>query len=294
MAHFKSFDPSVVGKILKAPDLGVEPESRVLAHHLCPRIIESYSQCRLSKSEDKLIALAGIAKGMRLILQDEYVVGMWKRYLASELGWYVKDHRQSDGSPSQRASPYRAPSFSWASIDGCISAAISTDEGLLCSVADLSIDYMTEDRTGLVKGGHLLLKGALKRLQIRRFGSSGEYFININGSDVAFKTDDGHDHNPTTVFLDVDQDSFDLENDPAVLFYMALVTRESEEVGTSFQGLMLLHQGGGTFVRLGVCETESWDDEELITRFRAHDENEASLPCLSFHPDDHAQTIKIV
>lgn len=92
-AHFKSLDASIAGKRLKGPDLGEEMEPKVLAHHLWPRIVGSYSQCMLSKSEDKLIALLGIAKRMRLILQDEYVVGMWRRYLASERGWYVIDHR---------------------------------------------------------------------------------------------------------------------------------------------------------------------------------------------------------
>ena len=110
---------------------------------------------------------------------------------------------------------------------------------------------------------------------------------------MALLTDDGQDLNPTYVFLHVDQDSFDGENEAGLLFYTALLTRETEG-GTSFQALLLLHQGEGSFVRLGVCETFSYYDEDLIEIFRANHENEASLPCLSVHPDDHAHTIKII
>ena len=289
-AHFKSLDLSLVGKSLKVPDLGEETESRGLKHHLWPRIVGSYSQCVLSKSEDKLIALSGIAKRMSLILQDEYVVGMWRRYLASELGWYVIENRQNDGSPSKRASRYRAPSFSWASIDGCISAATPTDEGWLCSIVDLWIDHTTRDTTDLVKGGHIILKGALKQLQIHR-SYQGERFIILSGTNMARKTGNREDRTPTSVHLDVDQDSFDDENEAGHLFYMALLTRETE---AGIQGLLLLHQGAGTFVRLGVCETVSYYYENLIRTFSAPCEDEASLPCLSFYPDEHAHTIKIV
>lgn len=144
-----------------------------------------------------------------------------------------------------------------------------------------------------MKGGYIFLKGALEQLQIRRFYPTGECLIILNGTDMALLTDDGQDLNPTSVFLDVDQDSFDDENEAWLLFYMALLTRETEG-GTSFQGLLLLHQGRGTFVRLRVCETFSYHYEDLIAIFRAHHENEASLPCLSFHPNDHTHTIKIV
>ena len=139
----------------------------------------------------------------------------------------------------------------------------------------------------------MILKGALKQLQIRRFFPKGGFFIILNGTDIALKIDDRQEINPTTVYLDVDQNSFDDANEAGLLFYMALHERASEAVA-SVQGLLLLHQGAGTFVRLGVCETYFYYHEDLIRSFRAHHENEASLPCLSFHPDDHAHTIKIV
>ena len=286
-AHFKSLDLSLVRRRLQGPHPGKETGSRGLTHHLWPRIVDSYSQCALSKSEDKLIALSGIAKRMSSILRDDYVVGMWRRYLESELGWYVLDHRQKDGSPSKRASPYRAPSFSWASIDGCVSAATSTDEALRCSIADLWIDYATKDTAGLVRGGHIILKGALKQVQVQR-SRSGDVFIVLSGTGDAFTTEIG-----TSVFLDVDQESFDDQNKAGLLFYIALLMRETKR-GTSLQGLLLLHQGGGVFVRLGFCETFSDCYEYLVRSCSASPENEALLPCLSFHPDDHAHTIKIV
>ncbi|RSL59713.1 hypothetical protein CEP54_007169 [Fusarium duplospermum] len=50
-------------------------------HLLWLRIVELYTASALTVPSDKLIACAGIAKRVAEIVQDDYVAGMWRRYL---------------------------------------------------------------------------------------------------------------------------------------------------------------------------------------------------------------------
>lgn len=82
-------------------------------------IVESYTKCNLTKASDKLVAISGLANDMRTKLAalrpgpHRYLAGLWEQNLPGDLVW-------SSSSPStcRRAPEYRAPSWSWASLDG--------------------------------------------------------------------------------------------------------------------------------------------------------------------------------
>lgn len=74
-------------------------------------IVEDYSTCQLTKSTDKLPALSGIASRFHSITKDEYIAGHWRISLAQTLFWESYDE-------ASRAKSYRAPSWSWPSVDG--------------------------------------------------------------------------------------------------------------------------------------------------------------------------------
>ena len=77
-------------------------------------IVERYSGTMLTRPEDKLAAIAGIAKEVQNVTKDQYCAGLWKRYIVSQLVWRLK-------TPQRGARlAYRAPSWSWASVDGAI------------------------------------------------------------------------------------------------------------------------------------------------------------------------------
>ena len=80
--------------------------------------VELYSRCNLTRPDDKLVALGGIARRASESLQacgrlDSYLAGLWRNRLLSELLWNT-GYR----SASRYTGPYRAPTWSWASIDG--------------------------------------------------------------------------------------------------------------------------------------------------------------------------------
>ncbi|PON24186.1 hypothetical protein TGAM01_v206874 [Trichoderma gamsii] len=88
-------------------------------------VLEKNSSCNLTFASDRAVAFAGIAKFFRALVDDNYVVGLWLRNLASEMMWY-RDRLLTKAvieEPRDRLSlfqhdqahQYRAPSFSWAS-----------------------------------------------------------------------------------------------------------------------------------------------------------------------------------
>jgi hypothetical protein len=75
------------------------------------RAVEEYSQMRLTHPvEDKFVAIGGIAQLVVETAEDEYVAGFLRRHLILQLGW--KTFNQS-----RRAEAWRAPSWSWASVE---------------------------------------------------------------------------------------------------------------------------------------------------------------------------------
>ena len=85
------------------------------AHAVWQRALSSYTHASLTKSEDKLVALGGIASELSPNISDGYIAGLWKKQMATELFWYA-----DLDTVSSRQKQYRAPSFSWASVDGAV------------------------------------------------------------------------------------------------------------------------------------------------------------------------------
>lgn len=132
--------------------------SRFDAYSLRDNIIAAYSEASLTYGKDELIALSGMAKYMRAILQDTYLAGHWQRYLFSQLLWTYE-------APGRRPNEYRAPSWSWASIDAPPSRALSPgrthDQDIVAVIIDMNIETPTQDTTGQVTGGYIRGRGSL-------------------------------------------------------------------------------------------------------------------------------------
>jgi hypothetical protein len=81
-------------------------------HH----IIAQYSRRQLTFPSDKLPAISGIASEFRTATNSKYLAGLWRDNLPMDLLW----SSVFDSVPLSRArclSDYRAPSYSWASLD---------------------------------------------------------------------------------------------------------------------------------------------------------------------------------
>jgi hypothetical protein len=168
-ALFKGFDPHTHGAELRR--LTAEPNQSPEFHtcQLWNKVVTAYSRTLLTKPEDKLVALSGVAKYMRAVNGgDGYVAGMWRRHLESQLLWCMTRHGYGDDRPASKPVEYRAPSFSWMSVDGAVFPGNCTDFEVLARVRSVEIQCATGDDTGLVSGGHLVLEGTLKTIGLKR------------------------------------------------------------------------------------------------------------------------------
>jgi hypothetical protein len=91
------------------------------------RIVEQYSTRDLTVPGDKLPAISGIACKIRKATHSEYLAGLWKVNLASDLLW-----QRSSPVPLQAhrhaLETWRAPSFSWSSLNAPITYYTPNDD----------------------------------------------------------------------------------------------------------------------------------------------------------------------
>jgi hypothetical protein len=124
-------------------------------------IVGEYTECGLSKGEDKLIAISAIAQKIGIVSGFRYLAGLWEQTLEFDLKWYVR------GEVQPRPSPYRAPTWTWASIEGPVDRW-SSHEGRESMVDIISIEISTHStdlrQTGQILGGSLTLHGFLRVL----------------------------------------------------------------------------------------------------------------------------------
>jgi hypothetical protein len=76
-----------------------------------------------------LVALAGLAQMIQRRYQQEensYIIGLWRESLEVQLFWHLEKPEGKPPGSSSRPSPYRAPTWSWESIEGGGSIALNT------------------------------------------------------------------------------------------------------------------------------------------------------------------------
>lgn len=80
------------------------------------KVVEEYSERKMTRERDKLAALLGLAKEAAIFLKDEFLVGLWRSRLWRNLLWWVKEL-----DTCIRPQNFTAPTWSWASINAPIS-----------------------------------------------------------------------------------------------------------------------------------------------------------------------------
>ncbi|CAI6045495.1 unnamed protein product [Clonostachys chloroleuca] len=83
------------------------------------QMIRRFSTRKLTYPKDKLPALAGVATELLNESMGSYLAGLWQHNLRRDLAWWVPAVTLSTSPDvTRRAASYRAPSWSWASVDG--------------------------------------------------------------------------------------------------------------------------------------------------------------------------------
>lgn len=85
------------------------------------RSLMDFTTRDLKVERDKLPAISGLAKKFAESAKDFYVAGLWMNDICISLLWIANyDFPFKSSQPATRVSEYRAPTWSWASIDGLI------------------------------------------------------------------------------------------------------------------------------------------------------------------------------
>ena len=120
---------SAAPRLLAPQGLAIKDDGKNVARHQskCPNvshhtlqhwlsIVQSYSTRKLSLPSDKLPALSALAMSYSPIFGPGYHAGIWEGSAMQQLCWRTPDSRRFFTRPTQ----YRAPSWSWAALDGPI------------------------------------------------------------------------------------------------------------------------------------------------------------------------------
>jgi hypothetical protein len=135
------------------------------------KIVRGYTACSLTFEDDKLPALSGLASVYADETHDQYLAGLWKRTLHYQLLWMHNNLDGRDTTRKSRPRTYRAPSWSWASLDGNVSYPEDIDfpestKTNHCSLVVYKVELKGSNQFGQVTGGWIKLKGIQWRVLI--------------------------------------------------------------------------------------------------------------------------------
>ncbi|CAN9130266.1 unnamed protein product [Alternaria alternata] len=259
---------------------------------LWTRLVFLYSPKNLSVPGDKLVALSGVVKHVIPHIRDAYVAGMFRGNLEKSLIWQVAGRKSRPRPPG-----YRAPSWSWASVDGRIIQSPENSSQCLTHVEDVVLSYATEDTTGAVTGGWLDLRGCLKpmRLQGVKHDEGIKWYM-VVGSTIVYKQNAKGPEQRIHTSLDTlydDEAAFDDDHTQERLFFMpGLLVGKSDE-GTILRCLLfrLTKSNDDVFERIGVARCSADDKKEMLLA-ELDEDTRARLPCMRYENGLH--TIRIV
>lgn len=154
--------------------------------------VNAYSYRRLSYESDKLPALSGLAqqtqRQISSISPGRYFAGLWEDDFIEGLTW------TSGTNPGGQSFtiPYRAPSWSWVSLDGIVShdARFQIDmNGPVASILEIRCVPTGLDLTGAVCGGHVKMASRVIEVTLDYDAQENadpreiRYYITFNSAD---------------------------------------------------------------------------------------------------------------
>ncbi|KAH7391372.1 heterokaryon incompatibility protein-domain-containing protein [Cadophora sp. MPI-SDFR-AT-0126] len=133
-------------------------------------ILQHYACRSLTRASDKLPALSGVAMLYHRTTKNDYLAGLWKQSLLIGLLWRRQLNPFDPTIEAVKPLDFRAPSWSWASIDANYSHVTLWEDVLSEEAAPNSVSTIVDAHVDLkdpvapfgeVTGGFLILRGPL-------------------------------------------------------------------------------------------------------------------------------------
>ena len=106
-------------------------------------LVAEFTRRSLTAPEDKLRAIAGLAEEYAYLMNDIYKAGLWMSEIITELLWRRNSFTNA-GKLRPRPRNYRAPSWSWASMDGEVHIRKQNVEAVEFEVAECTTTLLSE------------------------------------------------------------------------------------------------------------------------------------------------------
>jgi hypothetical protein len=240
------------------------PYTRSRDIRLWQRLVKEYTRLDLTFESDMFPALQGIATVWQRDVTGAYLAGLWDSYLFEGLLWHSH-------SPQSRPHTYRAPTWSWASLQGSIdylSPKIDTKDKC-ATVLAVSTTPAGQDSKGEIVAGHLVLRGRCVPATIGYEGSS-EHF-HPAGNTITFTSGPGPSRLPGHWYSDV---STNTESGVEILLMEMVDLKNATLRPMYFLGFQKTPNRDSTYERVGLVVTDGlglrpafqqWGEEKVIT-----------------------------
>jgi hypothetical protein len=242
-------------------------------------VVKLYTDRALTVSEDKLPALAALATAFSPVLGPTYLAGIWEGALPEALLWMPQSEYPDAELRSfacgdlervvRRPKTYRAPTWSWASLDGLITYGHDDLEGRdICEVVEFkTIPKYSIVPFGEVISGHIRVRGCMRQLYLRP--RNGPRNLVVFWSDCELSTNgrnipEPQSANSGTIVIDVYEDLHE-----KTIQCLPISRIIGGPVSGSIRGLVLVMDEGNMYRRIGIFDGSEKDfegiEEEIIT-----------------------------
>ncbi|KAK1573875.1 heterokaryon incompatibility protein [Colletotrichum navitas] len=224
-------------------------------------MVSAYSSRGITKSHDRLPALSGLAKAMEECTGQKYVAGLWKFHLGYGLLW-----RRSEQWLRKPGDGYRAPSWSWASLEGRVfmpeiatMVPYGNEMEIMIDIVDVHTTPLGLDPRGMLRSGYIKLKGKLKVADSRVDPATPghKWFAKYqNGLAVDFLN-----YNDEMVGVAYFDEEYHSGKEERPLHYLQVARRLMEP--SRWHGLLLEPTDEkNQFRRVGFCRTEEFPSRD--------------------------------
>lgn len=235
--------------VVKATDETEHRDERQELFRQWRRLVDYYAQLQLSFTSDKLPGISAIARRIGSALGDEYIAGIWKSRLPRDLLWDVRDR-------NPRPETFRAPSWSWAAIDGDPALISLENKSCILEVLECHTELKNPAAPyGGITGGHLVVRGRLRRAVLSGIKGRIFTFAGMPQSTKVKLATLFHivepDREGAEAWIPMSFDALEQEFQDDADMDIALLEVCGHESGASY-GLVLRPVGPQRFSRLGV------------------------------------------
>jgi Heterokaryon incompatibility protein (HET) len=146
-------------------------DSKGTVHHALRcwlRLVENFSRRKLTRENDKLHAIAGLARLAQPSADDVYVAGLWMNHLAGQLLWRPQDGSKFTADDCDMIAPEtsRAPSWSWAALNGGVKFPDMHPQELGIDILSIGLIHSSVLRHGITSFAALSLIGNVLGLEV--------------------------------------------------------------------------------------------------------------------------------